>query len=138
MKQALAAFLWAGPRAFEDAPPVDAIARALGARAWLSLSADVRRRFSAHAPVVYRGTTQTRLSPIGRVFACCLALIGAPLPPFAGDAEANVEVSPVRDGISWARRYSGPFGIRFAVRSINHSTPTTIAAYEPPRITHDR
>ena len=56
------------------------------------------------------------MSPIGRVFAWCLALIGAPLPPFAGEAEANVEVSPVRDGMSWARRYRGPFGISFAVR----------------------
>ena len=118
MKPALAAFLWAGPRAFEGTPPSDAIARALGARRWLSLSEDVRRRFTTHAAVVYRGATHTRLSPMGRLFAWCLALLGAPLPPLTGDAEAIVEVSPVRDGISWARLYRGPFGITFAVRSI--------------------
>ena len=78
----------------------------------------VRRRFTAHSAVVYRGSTETRLSPVGRLFAWCLALIGAPLPPFAGTAEAAVEVSPVPGGISWARRYRGPFGIDFAVRSI--------------------
>jgi hypothetical protein len=118
MRAALEAFLWAGPRAFEGAPPVDAIARALGARRWLSLSDDVRRRFTTHEPVVYRGTTQTRLSPMGRVFAWCLALLGAPLPPFAGKTNAAVEVSPVRNGMSWARLYRGPLGITFAVRSI--------------------
>src|SRR5258706_10422470 len=118
MSPALEAFLWAGPRAFEGAPPADAIARALGARRWLSLSDDVRRRFTTHEPVVYRGITQTKLSAIGRFFAWCLALIGAPLPPFSGHANAAVEVSPVRDGISWARLYCGPFGITFAVRSI--------------------
>jgi hypothetical protein len=118
MKQALATLLWAGPRASQGAPPVDAIARALGARRWLSLSADVRRRFAAHDPVVFRGSTETKFSPIGRVFAWCLAFIGAPLPPFAGHADAAVEVSPVVDGMSWARLYRGPFGIAFAVRSI--------------------
>ena len=118
MNQALATFLWAGPRAFAGAPPSDAIARVLGARAWLSLPDDVRRRFTTHAPVVYRGATHTRLSAMGRIFAWGLALVGAPLPPFAGEATAAVEVSPVPDGISWARLYRGPFGITFAVRSI--------------------
>lgn len=118
MRQTLEAFLWAGPRAFDGTPPADAIARALGARRWLLLSQDVQRRFTAHAPLTYRGVTQTRLSPIGRVFAWCLAILGAPLPPFAGEADAVVEVSPVRDGMSWARLYRGPFGLDFAVRSI--------------------
>jgi hypothetical protein len=118
MKQALAAVLWAGPRVTPGAAPCDAIARVLGARAWLSLTDDVRRRFTTHEPVVYRGSTHTRLSPVGRVFAWALALLGAPLPPFAGEAQAAVEVSPVPDGVSWARLYRGPFGIRFAVRSV--------------------
>ena len=118
MRQTIGAFLWAGPRAFDGTPPEDAIARALGARRWLSLSEDVRRRFTTHAPVVYRGVTHTRLTPIGRLFAWCLAVLGAPLPPFGGKAEAAVEVSPVPDGMSWARRYRGPLGIAFAVRSI--------------------
>jgi len=118
MRPALDAFLWAGPRAFDGTPPADAIARALGARRWLSLSEDVRRRFTTHEAVVYRGVTQTKLSVVGRAFAWCLALIGAPLPPFAGQAQAAVEVSPVAGGMSWARRYRGPFGIGFAVRSI--------------------
>jgi len=118
MRPSLDAFLWAGPRAFDGTPPADAIARALGARRWLQLSDDVRRRFTTHEPVVYRGTTETKLSVVGRIFAWCLALIGAPLPPFAGKAQAAVEVSPVAGGMSWARRYRGPFGIGFAVRSI--------------------
>ena len=118
MRQTLDAILWAGPRAFDGAPPADAIARALGARRWLSLPEDVRRRFTTHAPVVYRGRTQTRLSLAGRFFAWCLAFLGAPLPPFAGEAEATVEVGPVAGGMSWARRYRGPLGVAFAVRSI--------------------
>src|SRR5262245_32958727 len=118
MKQALTAVLWAGPRAFDGAPPTDAIARILGARAWLSLNDDIRRRFTTHDPVVYRGATETKMSAMGRLFAWCLALVGAPLPPFAGTAEATVEVSPVAGGMSWARLYRGPFGTRFAVRSI--------------------
>jgi len=118
MRQTLGAMLWAGPRSFDGAPPVDAIARVLGARNWLSLPADVRRRFTTHEPVIYRGHTQTQLSAMGRLFAWGLALLGAPLPPFAGEAEATVEVSPVRDGMSWARLYRGPFGFVFAVRSI--------------------
>ncbi len=118
MRQALAAYLWAGPRTFAGAPPADAIARVLGARRWLSLPADVRRRFTTHQPVTYHGTTHTRLSVIGRFCAWCLALVGAPLPPFSGTAEAAVEVRPVANGMSWARLYRGPFGIRFAVRSV--------------------
>jgi hypothetical protein len=118
MRQTLDAVLWAGPRAFDGAPPSDAIARALGARRWLSLPQDVRRRFTTHAPASYRGSTQTRLSSIGRFFAWCLALLGAPLPPFGGKADAVVDVSPVHDGVSWARLYHGPFGLVFAVRSI--------------------
>ena len=118
MRRMLEAFLWAGPRAFDGVPPCDAVARVLGARRWLSLPPDVRRRFATHAPATYRGSTQTQLSSIGRVFAWCLALLGAPLPLFGGKADAVVEVSPVPGGMSWARRYRGPFGLAFTVRSI--------------------
>lgn len=118
MRPALQAFLWAGPRAFAGTPPSDAIARALGARRWLSLPSSVQRRFTTHDAVIYYGETRTRLSAAGRVFAWCLALIGAPLPPLAGTASAEVEVSPVMGGMSWARRYRGPLGIGFTVRSI--------------------
>jgi Domain of unknown function (DUF4166) len=121
MSGALAQLMWSGPRSIvanETHEHGDTIARILGARAWASLPAAVRARFSRVTPAAYRGTTATKLSLLGRLFAYALFPFGAPLPITAGEGPALVRVSVKDGGMSWSREYRGPFGLAFNVRSI--------------------
>src|SRR6185295_16910635 len=82
------------------------------------LPAPVQFRFSRVTPALYCGSTDTRLSAIGRFFAWSLFPFGAPLPVLTGQSEALVEVSVRDGGMSWTRSYRGPLGLTFEVRSI--------------------
>jgi hypothetical protein len=116
----LSDLVWSGPRAFVEPAEThnDTIPRILGARAWMSLPDAVRARFTRVTPALYRGATDTRLSPLGRLFAWSLLSFGAPLPVIAGQGDALVKVSVKNGGMSWTRIYRGPFGLAFQVRSI--------------------
>jgi hypothetical protein len=116
----LSDFVWSGPRPFVEPAEAhnDTIARILGARAWMSLPAAVRARFTRVTPALYRGSTDTRLSLLGRLFAWSLFPFGAPLPVIAGESDALVKVSVKDGGMSWTRIYRGPLGLAFQVRSI--------------------
>jgi len=118
MVQAFAARLWSGPRAVHAGGHDETIARILGARAWLSLPAAVRARFSRATTALYRGDADTKLSLCGRLFAWGLFPFGAPLPVLTGKSQALVEVSVRDGGMSWTRVYRGPLGLTFKVRSI--------------------
>jgi len=117
----LSDLVWSGPRSLvetEYATRNDTIERILGARAWLSLPDAVRTRFERVTPAIYRGSTDTRLSILGRAFAWALFPFGAPLPVVTGESRALVKVSVKDGGMSWTREYRGPFGLAFQVRSI--------------------
>jgi hypothetical protein len=118
MAFSIAGLAWSGPRAVRESAHDDTIARVLGARAWTALPERARARFSRTRPAVYRGETDTRLTPAGRLFAWALLLFGAPLPITAGHSQAKVEVSVRNGGMSWTRHYRGPLGLTFRVRSI--------------------
>jgi len=121
MWRSFAEIAWSGPRqasALERGDDHSAIARIVGARDWLALPASVRARFSRTTPALYRGSTETNLSSVGRLFAWCLFPFGAPLPVLTGLSEAMVEVSVRDGGMSWTRSYRGPLGLTFEVRSI--------------------
>lgn len=117
----LSDLVWSGPRSLDEsehASENDTIARTLGARGWMSLPQAVRVRFARVEPTVYRGTSETRLTLVGRLFAWALFPFGGPLPLFGGQADAEVKVGVRDGGMSWTREYRGPLGLRFKVRSI--------------------
>ena len=120
MKRAIAELMWSGPRSLaeDDAEHSDTIARILGARTWMSLTEKVRARFERVTPALYRGSMRTTLTLLGRAFAWGLFPFGAPLPVWAGEADARVLVSVRDSGMSWTRITRGPFGLMFQVRSI--------------------
>ena len=112
--------LWSGPRPVAsetDEGHSDTIARIVGARAWASLPAAVRARFSRTESTLYGGRTETHLTWVGRAFAWALLPFGSPLPLFAGQAHATVRVGERHGGMAWMREYRGPLGVRFQVRS---------------------
>lgn len=119
MAFALPKVLWSGPRTVDEAAHDHGgtIARILGARAWASLPAVVQVRFSRTEPTLYEGRTVTQLTWAGRAFAWALLPFGSPLPLFAGEARATVNVGATHGGMSWARCYRGPLGVAFEVRS---------------------
>ncbi|MBP6012266.1 MAG: DUF4166 domain-containing protein [Alphaproteobacteria bacterium] len=121
MARALEAWFWSGPRTSpveDEAEHGDTISRILGARAWASLPAAVQARFARVTTALYTGETDTRLTPLGRLFAYTLLPFGAPLPVVTGTSAALVRVSVKDGGMSWTREYRGPFGLAFQVRSI--------------------
>jgi hypothetical protein len=77
----------------------------------------VQTRFARTELTAYEGRTTTQLTWAGRAFAWALLPFGSPLPLFAGEAQATVQVGVVHGGISWARKYRGPLGLTFEVRS---------------------
>jgi hypothetical protein len=121
MAQAIDRCFWRGPRPVAetfDGGRNDTIMRIIGARAWLSLPAPVRDRFERVAPATYHGEAETRLSPVGRLFAWLLLPMGAPMPVLSGRRKATVHVGMKGGGMSWMRIYRGPAGLSFRMRSI--------------------
>ncbi|MEQ1756137.1 MAG: DUF4166 domain-containing protein [Micropepsaceae bacterium] len=121
MKATPSAWFWSGPKAIIedfDRTTNDTILRIIGARQWLQLPADVRRRFERVLPAAYAGETETTLNLAGRIFAMTLLVFGAPIPVLTGKRSATVFVNVKDGGMSWTRIYRGPAGLAFRVRSI--------------------
>lgn len=97
----------------------------LGPDAWGRLPLAVQRRFAMNCPQTsYHGHIDLQLSVIGRCFALCAKLLGAPL---SGERAYNVPTAvrvshDANGGMVWERVFNGAGGAHL-VRSTKQSGP---------------
>lgn len=98
----------------------------MGANAWNTLKADVRRRFSQKPKggesIVYRGViVTTRMSRIGWFVAQLCRIVGAPLPLDAMATGTPAVVTVTEDGDGQGQFWSRTYGRRHGFPQVIHS-----------------
>ncbi len=113
------------PPALAGGSPVLDLQGLLGPEAWGRLPLAVQRRFAIACPQTrYQGHIDLQVSPMGRCFALCAKLLGAPL---SGQRAHNMPTTvrvyhDAHGGMVWERAFHAAGGVH-VVRSTKQSGP---------------